>query len=370
MGEDDQRRIEEEVERLKSKTDALSEQLKERELNLFRAAKTFWNDYIECRSGKRKDIESALWGILNSYLVYVRQGRRILIVGGIVGTLVASALTYVQLRLLSNQNTLIEQQNAFIGSQTESSKRQTISQLLSSLAADNPLEQELAVVQLSAIGYVAFPVLSRLAAKPSDLRIPALVALLGQTGIHTPREVRFLTAVLGDAVAPLLTEFILRGRRFYRQQPVPREPDPELQDVADALAALLEPSIAYFDDLSVRCRDDKFCEEFLPTQQFPSDPVEVEAYLSSQLAQMGVYFSLTQIELAIATLAYPDEVKRLKRDEPQRFQDQYPMRFDNLAEIAEELKIGMDALWRTSHFSRFNREFVMKEPTNARGRIP
>jgi hypothetical protein len=156
----------ENLESLNVRLDRLEDSIKEREHNLFRAIKTFVQDFLSFRAGEQGFPRAAALGLVFAYL-----RPRIVLV---LGSFAAVGLAGMQVWLLLSQNKLIEQQNLMIDNQARSNRMQAIAAVLTGADPSNPAPVVLA--QLSVYGSEGFDVLDELAATDVPAAYPFLFA--------------------------------------------------------------------------------------------------------------------------------------------------------------------------------------------------
>lgn len=159
----------------------LEDAVKEREVSLLRALRTFFSDFQAFTKGERPDFpRAAAVGLLFAYL----RPRVVLVLGSIA----AAVLAAIQLGLLLNQNRLIKQQNDFIAQQTQSDRAQAISSILSQLDPRDTIAAEAGMIQMALFSEQGFEALLELSKSESDLGRLADRALLSGASRHTPEQ--------------------------------------------------------------------------------------------------------------------------------------------------------------------------------------
>jgi hypothetical protein len=159
----------------------LEDAVKEREVSLLRALRTFVSDFHAYTTGERPDFpRAAAVGLLFAYL----RPRVVLVLGSIAATVLAA----IQLGLLLNQNQLIKQQNNFIAQQTQSDRAQAISSILSQLDPRDTIAAEAGMIQMALFSEQGFEALLELSKSESDLGRLADRALLSGVSRHTPEQ--------------------------------------------------------------------------------------------------------------------------------------------------------------------------------------
>ena len=157
---------------LVARLDRLERTQKEREVSFFRALKTLGEDLAQFRTGEREEFpREAVLGLVFAYL-----RPRVLIV---IGSLAAVSIGVMQLWLLVNQNRLLDQQNTFIQSQTESDRVQAVSSIVGAIDLGNSSSVAAGVAQLGAYGEQATEPLLAMLGLRSDYWAVAAEALAG-----------------------------------------------------------------------------------------------------------------------------------------------------------------------------------------------
>jgi hypothetical protein len=178
-------------EALQARIDQLEESLKERDPSVFRAIKTFVQDFAAFKAGERDFPQAAALGLVLAYL-----RPRIILV---IGSLAAVAFAGMQVWLLISQNRLIEQQNTMLESQARSNRMQAISALLAGLDSEKPSLATLS--QLSTFGEEGFDVLFELASRDRSYAFPLLLAgVKRHTGEQAARVVERLVLEIGKEI--------------------------------------------------------------------------------------------------------------------------------------------------------------------------
>ena len=188
-----------------SKIKELENVVKERETSILRAIKTLVQDFSEYHEGKRDEFpRAALYGAIFAYL----RPRIVLVLGSIAAVVVGT----LQLWLLFNQKTLIEQQNSYIHSQSESNRLQAVTAVLANLDNKDPDAIEIAVAQLSTFGDEGFEVLLRLTHSGSDeIAEAAQIGLSRSANSHSQSQSSKTTDLLLEkfiAVSIVLNSYI------------------------------------------------------------------------------------------------------------------------------------------------------------------
>lgn len=178
---------------LRSELKRLEDLIKERETSFYRALKTLVLDAVDYFKGRREFPQAAVLGAIFAYL---RPGI-VLVVGALFGGAFAAA----QVWLLHSQNQLIARQNQFLEAQTDATRLQAMSFLVSSIDPKDPVKSELAIAQLAERGRDAIPVLMRIAgnARHPELALLAIEVLAAQGHIHRPDEVRAVLQIIASA---------------------------------------------------------------------------------------------------------------------------------------------------------------------------
>lgn len=225
------------VERVDATLRAHEETLKAREVSVPRALLTLAKDCEALRKGERKDFPlSSLQGAMFAWL----RPRWTIVVGAIVGGIIGSALTIVQVRLLAQQNELIRLQGQLLESQTRATELAAVSGIVTGLAAREPQVRQTAIMQLGALGIAAYPILARMASSRDSLGVHALSALLEQGGLHSIEQV---DGTLQAFVAKDI-RFLSGGSHIW-----------EFDQYLEALIARASHDAAFLDGISASIRD-------------------------------------------------------------------------------------------------------------------